>query len=103
MKKNYHPSYLFPSEWFINNDKIKIGLGYSEQRRKSILIHGHTQNREPLPLNRGSTVRATGCSVFHSTKQQSAHILLNKNCCLFFFFVCLFGFFCQLRTFLGWE
>ena len=48
--KNYHPSYLFPFEWFINNKLNLTGLDHSEQRRKSILIHGHAQNREPLPL-----------------------------------------------------
>ena len=47
--KNYHPSYLLPSKRFINNELNKAGLGHSEQRRKSILIHGHAQNREPLP------------------------------------------------------
>ena len=29
---------------------VHSGLGHSEQRRKSIFIHGHAQNREPLPL-----------------------------------------------------
>ena len=35
----------------VHKQRIKLtGLGHSEQRRKSILIHRHAQNREPLPL-----------------------------------------------------
>ena len=49
--KNYHLSLPIPFRK-VHKQRIKLtGLDHSEQRRKSISIHRHAQNHEPLPSN----------------------------------------------------